>query len=222
MLREAPLHASLKEWYAQPGDRIEAPVDSYVVDIVRGDLLIEIQTGSFAKMRTKLNSLLNDGHRVRIVHPIPVDSWIVKIEDDGTIVSRRRSPKHGQPVDVFAELVAFPALAAHEALEIELVMTTQEELRSHEPGKAWRRKGWVVAERRLIKVETTLLLSGVDDMTALLPADLPSPFTTRDLATCLRRPMRTAQQMAYCLKKMGAIVDVGKRGNAIEYLTVPS
>lgn len=222
MLREAPLHASLKEWYTQPGDRTETPVGSYVVDIVRGDLLIEIQTRSFAKMRSKLTKLLDNGHRVRIVHPIPVDNWIVKIEDDGTIVSRRRSPKHGQPVDVFSELVAFPQLAAHEALEIELVMTTQEVLRRHEPGKAWRRKGWVVAERRLIEVETTVRLSSVDDMTALLPTDLPSPFTTRDLASELKRPMRTAQQMAYCLRKMGAITEVGKRGNAIEYLTEPS
>ena len=56
-------------------------------------------------------------------------------------------------------------------------------------------------------------------MTALLPTDLPTPFTTRDLASTLKRPMRTAQQMAYCLKKMGAITEVGKRGNAIEYVT---
>ena len=54
-LRERPLHASLKRWYARPGDRVEVAVDGYVVDLVRGDLLIEIQTRGFATLRPKLH-----------------------------------------------------------------------------------------------------------------------------------------------------------------------
>ena len=42
-LNEKPLHAGLKEWVARPGDAFEQPVDGYVIDIVRDDLLIEIQ-----------------------------------------------------------------------------------------------------------------------------------------------------------------------------------
>ena len=34
---EMTLHASIKEWYASPGDKIEVEVDGYVIDIVRGD-----------------------------------------------------------------------------------------------------------------------------------------------------------------------------------------
>ena len=33
----------------------------------------------------------------------------------------------------------------------------------------------------------------------------------------LARPRRLAQQMAYCLRKMGRIEAVGKEGNAILY-----
>ena len=39
-LNEKALHSSLKEWYAQQGDRLEQSVDGYVIDIVRGDLLV--------------------------------------------------------------------------------------------------------------------------------------------------------------------------------------
>ena len=46
LLNEKPLHASLKAWYAQPGDRFEVNVDGSVIDIVRGELLVEIQTRS--------------------------------------------------------------------------------------------------------------------------------------------------------------------------------
>ena len=44
-LREGPLHAALKAWYRQPGDGVEVPVDCSQVDLVRGGLLVEIQTG---------------------------------------------------------------------------------------------------------------------------------------------------------------------------------
>ncbi len=61
------------------------------------------------------------------------------------------------------------------------------------------------------------MVRGIGDLVGLLPDDLPEPFTTADLAGKLGRPRRAAQRMAYCLRKVGAIVAVGKRGNAIEY-----
>jgi len=57
-LREGPLHASLKQWCARPGDRFEVPVDGYVIDLVRDDLLIEVQTSGFSSMKEKLRDLL--------------------------------------------------------------------------------------------------------------------------------------------------------------------
>lgn len=217
-LREKPLHASLKNWYSRPGDRVESPVDGFVIDLVREDgLLVEIQTRGFSSLKTKATRLLDEGHRLRIVHPIPVDKTIVKVEPDGTIVSRRLSPKHGEPTDVFSELVSFPDLLARHQLEIEVVMTIEEEYRHHTPDRSWRRKGWSVTERRLVDVSGSLLITSVEDMCDLLPDDLPEPFTTADLAASLGRPRRIAQQMAYCLRETAAIEIVGKLGNALEY-----
>ncbi len=217
-LREKPLHAALKRWYAGPGDRVELPVDGFVIDLVRDDLLIEIQTRGFSAMKSKITALLGAGHRVRIVHPIPADKWIVKIDAAGDELSRRRSPRHGTVTDVFAELVSFPHLLSHDRLEIEVVLTDEEERRQHTPGVSWRRKGWSVVERRLVDVFDTVRLADVADLIDLLPGDLPEPFTTADLARGLGRPRRTAQQMAYCLRKTGAITATGKRGNAVEYV----
>jgi hypothetical protein len=216
-LREKPLHASLKQWYAEPGDKVECPVDGFVIDLVRGDLLIEIQTSGFSSMKQKVLALLDAGHRVRIVHPVPVDRWIVKVDDDGTILSRRRSPRHGDPTDVFSELVSFPGSMANLGLEVEVVMTIEEQYRVHTPDRAWRRKGWTVLERRLIEVVETLLLADVNDLITLLPEGLPEEFTTAELATLLGRPMRTCQQVAYCLRTLGAVVSVGKVGNSVLY-----
>ncbi len=216
-LREKPLHASLKRWYARPGDGVEVRVAGFVIDLVREDLLIEVQTRGFSSMKQKITTLLELGHRVRIVHPIPIDKWIVKVDANGAVLSRRRSPRHGNPTDIFAELVSFPDLLAHPHLEVEVLLTIEEEYRRHTPNRSWRRKGWTVVERRLIEVVDTLLLRNAEDVTGLLPNELPEPFTTADLAEKLGRPRRAAQQMAYCLRKVGAIAAVGKHGNAVVY-----
>ena len=79
MLAEKSLHAAIKTWYARPTDLLEQQVDSYVIDIVRGSTLIEVQTGNFAGLKTKLNNLL-DHHQVHILHPIPAERWILRQE----------------------------------------------------------------------------------------------------------------------------------------------
>lgn len=193
------------------------PVDGFVIDLVRNELLIEIQTRGFSGMKRKLRKLLDLGHMVRIVHPIAAEKVIVKLDETGAEISRRRSPKRGALADVFGELVSFPSWINEPGLEIELVLTHEEEIRVHEPGKAWRRQGWVVVERRLVGVVDGAGVTGADDLRKFLPEALPAPFTTAELATAIGRPRRIAQQMAYCLREAGVIAAVGKRANAYLY-----
>lgn len=215
-LREKPLHAALKRWYAEGGDLVEQPLDGFVIDLVRGDVLIEIQTRGFSSMKRKLEALI-PRHTVRVVYPVPVEKYIVKVDEDGVVASRRRSPKRGAAVDVFAELVSFPELIAEGSLTVEVLLITEEELRRHDPTRAWRRKGWVVEERRLLEVRDRLVLDCPQRLAALLPHDLPGEFTTADVATALGRRRRLAQQMTYCLRHVGAIDMIGKTGNAVVY-----
>ena len=106
-LRERSLHAGLKSWYARAHDRIEVPLEGYVVDLVRRGTLIEIQTRSFGKLRRKLTRLLST-HRLRLVFPVAQRKWIVTTDEAGRVLRRRRSPKRGAYRDVFAELMRIP------------------------------------------------------------------------------------------------------------------
>ncbi len=217
VLNEKPLHATLKAWYAQPGDLFEVEVDGSLIDIVRGDLLVEIQTRNFSALKRKLEKLVAD-HPVRLVYPIAAEKWIVKLADDGvTQVSRRKSPKRGTLIELFRELVRLPHLLAHPNFSLELLMIQEEEVRRHDPARAWRRRGWVTQERRLLQVVDRRLFETPADVAALLPPDLGSPFTTADLAVALGQPRWLAQKMAYCLRGMGVIVAVGKQGRATAY-----
>ena len=220
LLRERPLHASLKRWYARPGDRTEVAVDGYVIDLVRGAVLIEIQTRGFSGMRAKAVSLLERGHRLRIVHPVAIDRWIVQVTADGEVLGRRRSPRHGCLADLAAELVSMPDLLANPGFEVEVLLTREEEYRRYDAGRCWRRKGWTVVERRLVEIVDRATLLGPDDLLALLPGGLPEHFTTAELASRLGRPRRLAQQLAYCLRTVGLIEPVGSRNRSIEYRLV--
>lgn len=216
-LGEKPLHAALKRWYVREGDRLEVAVDGYVIDVVRGRTLIEIQTRGFTALRRKLPALLDAGHEVRLVHPVPVEKWIVKLGPGGHVASRRRSPKRGRVVDVFGELVSFPELTSRPGLTLEVLLVSEEEVRRFDGRRGRRRRGWVVEERRLLAVVDRTVVDSPDGLARLLPDGLPEAFTTADLAVALSRPRRLAQQMAYCLRRVGVIHEVGRRGNAVVY-----
>src|SRR5262249_47615255 len=129
---------------------------------------------------------------------------IVRLSPDGERLSARRSPRHGRVEDVFARLVSLPALLAHERFELELLLTHEDEVRRYEPGRAWRRRGWVVAGRSRISVEHAIRLPCPSDGVGLLPPP-PAPFDPAELAEAAGCPRRLAQQMTYCLRAMGAL-----------------
>ena len=151
-IHEGPLHAALKAWYARPGDLVETPVEGFIIDILQDSRLVEIQTGNFSAIRPKLQALV-EHHPVRLVYPVAQAKWIIRMAPDGlSELSRRKSPKTGRIESVFSELVRIPLLLAHPNFSLEVLLTQEHEIRSHDPGRAWRRKGWVIEERRLVKV----------------------------------------------------------------------
>lgn len=217
LLNEKPLHSSLKEWYAQLGDQFEVKVDRFVIDIVRDDLLLEIQTGNFASIKSKLRELV-PAHRIRLIYPIAQEKWIVKQSKDNSVgVTRRKSPKKGRVEELFWEMVSFPHLLENPNFSLEVLLINEEEMRRYEGKERWRRRGWVIEERRLLGVIDRRLFRKAADLQALLPEKIGESFTTRDLAEamCIRRQL--AQKMAYCLYKASVIELIGKRGRANLY-----
>ena len=217
VLGEKSLHAKLKQWYSRPGDRFEEAIDGFHIDIVRDKLLIEIQTRSFSSIKRKLEALVKK-FTVRLVLPIAREKWIVRVANNGTThLGRRKSPKKGNVFHLFQELVSFPVLIKHQNFSIEVLFTLEEEIRRDDGLGSWRRKGWSIADRRLLEVICNHVFKRPSDFLALMPATLPDPFSTKDLAECTGNPRWLAQKTAYCLRKMGAIEASGKNGNSVLY-----
>lgn len=215
-LNEKPLHAALKQWYYQDGDLVEEPLEGFVVDLLRDGVVIEIQTRGFSAMRRKFDRLL-DLYPIRLVHPVPAEKWIVKLDGDGRQISRKRSPKRGAAADVCAELVSFPSLLSHPNFTLEIALTLEDEIRRPDAKKGWRRGGFVIEERRLIEVAETVQVDSPEGLLELLPEGLPETFTTADLAAGLGRSRHLAQEVAYCLRVSGAVDAVGRDKRGILY-----
>lgn len=215
-LSEKSLHAQLKEWYARAGDEFEVCVEGFVIDIRRGNELIEIQTGNFAKIKRKLLDLVRL-HPVRLVYPIAREKWIIRQSPEGECIGKRRSPKHGQILDMFAELVYIPGCLNDPHFSVEVLLTQEEEIRRRDGHGSWRRGGWSIYDRKLIKVCEVHRFENAHDYLQILPITLPDLYTNRDLSELMNCRIGQAQKITYTFRHAGFIQYHGKRGKANLY-----
>ena len=219
-MNEHTLHSAIKQWYSLPGDMHEVNIGGFVVDVVQGSLLVEIQTKNFSAAKRKLKRLAGD-HKVRLVYPIAKQKWIVRVAQSGEPLSRRKSPKKGRLVDLFHELVRLPDLIEHRNFSLEVLMIEEEEVRCNDGRGSWRRRGVSIKDRKLISVTERVLFKDKKDFLRFLPGELPDPFTNKDLSANVAVSVNLARKITYCLKKMGTIAEVGKRGRELLFHILP-
>jgi len=186
------------------------PLERFVIDIRRDDLLIEIQTGSFAAMGNKLDRLLPD-HRMLLVHPIAVETYL---EKPGA--KPRKSPKRGSVYDVFEELVSIPTLLDHPNLSLEVVLVSVTKVQKADPSARRGRGGFRTTDRILREIVGRHRFDDSEDLLSLVPA-LPPEFTTADLARCAGVKRDVAQRMAYCFRPLGFFHERGRTKAGIHY-----
>lgn len=209
---ERTLHRQLKELYGPTcGGRSEVRVSGYRIDAVGPDQeLIEVQTGPLGPLLGKLARLLYEGFRLRVVKPVVIERRIArKGRGRHAAISERRSPRRGQLVDVFDDLLGVARLLDVLGFRLELLEIGLREFRVPSRG----RRGYRVEDRELLRINARRTIESAADLWSLIPHEaLAEPFTTRDLRQVLERPLFFAQRVVYCLRVSGAVVVVGKRG----------
>ena len=211
---ESSLHLQLKDFYHQPGDKIEYHLNKFIIDIVRKNFLIEIQTKNFFAIKKKLETLIKT-YKVLLVYPIIQDKWILKLDiNSKKLIKKTLSPKHCNYFNIFEELVRIPHLISEPNLMIEALIIQAEEMWVNDNKGSWRRRGWSIKDRRLVKILETRLFSNPNQFLSLLPSDLETPFTNSDLSKAINEPQRLASMMTYCLRKMNLIKIIGKKNRS--------
>ncbi|MBW8012711.1 MAG: hypothetical protein FVQ83_15955 [Chloroflexi bacterium] len=213
------MHSALKSFFAQPGDELEAEVDGYIVDVKRVDLLIEIQTRNFSAIKNKLEELCKR-HPVQLVYPITQVKWIIRVDKTGKTIKKRKSPKRGRIEHLFNEMIHIPELTNNPNFSLKVLLIKAEEIWIDDGKGSWRRKGWSIRDQNLIEIIEEIKFDSIHDYLDLLPSSLPMEFTNKDLRQISKLPIRLVGKMTYCLRKIGILKIIAKRGNAYVFMRV--
>ena len=218
VLSEKTLHSVIKR-FIEPNEVLqEVKVGDYYADIKNENGIFEIQTRSFNRLRAKLKSYL-ETETVTIVYPIPAVKRLIWIDaQTGELTSPRKSPKRGTYFDAFPELYKLEMLIANDTLRVLLLLIDVDEYRYLNGWSADGKKGSTRHERYPIALADSMLLATKENYEGLLPSDLCSPFTSKELATAAKIRLRLSQTVLTVLLKRGAVQCVGKSGRLNLYM----
>ncbi len=220
-LNEKSLHRQLKDQYATTESLVEEKVEGYIVDIANPDGIIEIQTSNLSGIKEKLTALLQK-NRVLLVHPVASETIINVYNKDGTVRSRRRSPKRCSVYSAAAQILYIAELLPNPNLSLDIAVVRQEEIRYDDGRGSWRRGGVSIEDRLLSSIEETFSFNDLKDYLRLLPQGLPERFGNREIAELLpstgtgkKGKLKLAGQISWLLRKIGLIELDAKEGKRL-------
>jgi stalled ribosome alternative rescue factor ArfA len=211
---ESSLHRELKFQYTQDG-QIETSVAGFVADGVNAEgEYIEVQTGSFAPLKKKALALQG---RLRVIHPIIITKYIEVFNKKGKKQYRRKSPRKGQPWDLFDVLVYAPELPNIPGLVIELVLVDVVEQRVQDGKGSWRRRGVSIRDKQITATRDRITLEKPSDYLRFIPYKKNEKFTSALLAKKAGISVDLARKTLYVLTKLDIVNKTGKQGNSFVY-----
>lgn len=213
-LGEKTLHSALKNYFEPDEEFHEVKYKGFVADILRGDEIIEIQTGSFSHLKKKLAVMLDDMN-VTVVYPAARVKWVSWIDPEtGEVTSRRRSPKLGTPYQLFSELIWIKDYLMNPRLSFRVVMLDVDEFRKLDGWSRDKKRGSNRCERIPREIGEIFEINSPDDYLSFIPDALPEIFTTADFYRLCPAKGETARRAFNILRFVGAIDHVGKKGRA--------
>ena len=215
---EKSLHAALKKMYLKKGYESEVKVNGYIVDILTDeDLIIEIQTGSFSKIKKKLSVLLQK-YKIKLVYPLAYEKHLIIYDKLGQdILYKRKSPKKQTIDNIVNELIRIKPILSHKNFYFDVVFTIENEIRKNDGKGSWRRKGISIVDRKLIDVFKIQSFTRKNDYRCLIPDNCAKQFTNKQLAKTADISIRKAQKITYCLAELGLIKKINAKGREYVY-----
>jgi ribosomal protein S25 len=214
---ESSLHRDLKFRYTGQGGQTEAEVGGFVADGIsaKGEF-IEVQTGSFAPLKKKVQSLALLS-KVRIIHPVIINKYIEVFDDDGKRKYRRKSPIRGSPWNIFDALIYAPELPLIPGLIIEIAMIDAVEIRVNDGKGSWRRKGVSIKDRTMTAFHERIILKKPTDYLRFVPIKRHEELSSRLLSEKVGIHITLARKTLYVLVKLGILEKTGKKSKLVLY-----
>lgn len=204
--QEYSLHEDLKNYYKTETGSVEVKVENYIIDVVNDHHLLEIQTRNFSQIREKLQNLLALGYTVTLVHPI-YEQKLFRTTN-GEKQSVRTSPKKDNLLAMFNELVYITDLFSYSNFSLEIVFTKVEIIR-----KKLKTNKYKVFDKKLLAITRKVHFTKPEDFLFIIPYDLQTRLTTKNLMARLGIPYPLASKMVYFFAKTKLLRIIQKEGN---------
>jgi hypothetical protein len=220
--KEKKLHLTLKNYFsaAVKNSQVEVPYLGHVADIVSDDGILEIQTGNFGAMKTKLDAFLPN-IPVYIIYPVAEKKWLSWIDpNSGEISPKHSSPKKGSPLNILPEMIYLRKYLGRDNLNFCAVMLEIEEYRYLDGWSKDKKSGSHRFDRIPVDICSIVTLTTKDDYLKLIPDPgvLPEPFTVKEFMKVSKMNHADAYRSIKVLADLKVIEKGNKRGREDQYV----
>ena len=220
--KEKILHKTLKYYLCSDESKHEIKIKKsnsgiLYADVYDNEMIYEIQTRGFDKLRDKLSEFLIE-HKVTIVHAVAHKKNIYKVYETGEIIGPTKSPKTGKVFEVFKELYKIKIYLNNPNLNLKIFLIDMDEYRYVVEKKHARSSGYI-REKQIPKSIYHIydFNKKSDYITLLEELNLEENFTSLDLKKASKINKTLSTVTLNILTHLEVVERIGKKGNNYIY-----
>ena len=214
-LHEKTLHIALKHFFAPDPSCHERQIGGMIADAVTEDGVIEIQTRNLSRLREKLRVFLSICP-VTVVHPIANPKWLLTVDENGVLLSKRKSPKHETIFTAIREIYTLREFIGDTRFRL---CICEMELAEYRYRANNQKRYTEKLDRVPLKLKQIQYFTSPADYLSLLPAHRSEPFTAKEIAALANVNPSDMRMLLSILERLGAAEQTGKRGRAVLWQT---
>jgi len=192
---------------------------NYIADILIGDKIYEIQTGSFYPLVPKINYYMqNTDYYVEIVYPIMLNKkvfWINK--EDGEIKKPKMSPIHGSYEQLLAEMYHLLPFINNSKISFHVLLLGGSEYKTYDNIKNNKKRNPARYEIIPTELYEERIFKDKNDFIEIVPKELSQSFFAKDFAKATGLRGRAVYGALIVLCELGIILKGDKIGRSFEY-----
>jgi hypothetical protein len=190
----------------------------FVADILSGNTIYEIQTGSFAPLKDKIQWILdNTLYNIILIHPIAESKWVHLIDAEGNIGPRKKSPVRGKLEDIAPELYYLRDFLNSPRFSLVILMMEAEQYKKNTVKDKRRRPKYKKYELIPISLLRAHIFKEISDYSCFIPETLPERFTVKQYSLESKIHGINAYSITKTLCYVGLLEEDGKIGRAVAY-----
>lgn len=231
---ESNLHKTLKLFYSDKfNGKTEVPYKKWICDIItESNSIIEIQTSNLQALKEKALSAINDKINFTIIHPIVTEKIIETYLEDGTLISKRKSPKSESLFSKLKSLTGIYDILLNKYITIIFVkirsteqrIQTKEKIQLKNKSRHFK-KNWYKVGKKLTEISSEQIFYGKKSYLNLLQSTEKKfdAFSSKELKNELikngfsKSDVNQTNLILWLLNKMNLISIKEKKGRLIYY-----